>query len=571
MVMDNFIAGWFTKLPAGIYYLRNGDGDISDPANWSLVTIFQGDAATQVGRSSYHRARFLDVDGDGLDDFITAKVCMYNWQSTTEQYRWIEWFRRETDLVTYPSGFSGPYEIGEGGGFLFDLLDVDDDGDLDVVAPQFFVQDSGGLVVKGPGDINGDSLAWFENPGAGGDVLNLWPRYTIENWYTSSNPLGKGYDVLPVDIDNDGSLELLFGNHNHQDYKPDLTYQDRIWPSGLYYLEVPQNPATLSQWVATAVDTGDPDLDPYDSAAVANDVFAVDRPGGPYSQGSPGMFKADDLSGDGYPDIVVAGDGKGALYYYESRGLNNSCLTYARTALYLDPASMPGDAQFHDIDGDGDLEIISSVFDTSVAKDSSCGSIFIFKTIDDTPPEPECGNGIVEEGEECDGPAGDCEALYGQGYACDAGDCQCVYIGYCGDGIVQPGLGESCESDADCAGGEQCISCSCTATLVTLAEFTAVGRWNRVVLSWASESETANAGFNLYRAEAEDGEYVKINDSLIPAQGSPTAGAAYRFVDTGAQNGKTWFYTLEDVDLTGAAVIHGPVSAKPWGLAGTAD
>ena len=45
---------------------------------------------------------------------------------------------------------------------------------------------------------------------------------------------------------------------------------------------------------------------------MANDVYAVDRPGGPYSQGSPGMVRPDDMNSDGYPEPVVPGDGKGA-------------------------------------------------------------------------------------------------------------------------------------------------------------------------------------------------------------------------------------------------------------------
>ncbi len=55
-----------------------------------------------------------------------------------------------------------------------------------------------------------------------------------------------------------------------------------------------------------------------------------------------------------------------------------SCCS-SRAALYKDPACMPGDAQIVDIDGDGNLEIVSVIYDTSVAKDSTSGSIFIYK------------------------------------------------------------------------------------------------------------------------------------------------------------------------------------------------
>jgi hypothetical protein len=37
----------------------------------------------------------------------------------------------------------------------------------------------------------------------------------------------------------------------------------------------------------------------------------------------------------------------------------------------------------------------------------------------------------------------------------------------CGDGIVDPGLGEECEDDAGCAAGEECRACACVATPTT--------------------------------------------------------------------------------------------------------
>jgi hypothetical protein len=37
-------------------------------------------------------------------------------------------------------------------------------------------------------------------------------------------------------------------------------------------------------------------------------------------------------------------------------------------------------------------------------------------------------------------------------------------------------------------------------------------------------------------------------------------GAAYNFQDFDVAAGQTYFYALEDVDLNGAATLHGPVS-----------
>ena len=93
--------------------------------------------------------------------------------------------------------------------------------------------------------------------------------------------------------------------------------------------------------------------------------------------------------------------------------------------------------------------------------------------------------------------------------------------------------------------------------------FTVFAQNRKVILSWSTGSEIDTAGFNIYRADVENGNYSKINTSLIPAEGSPTRGASYEFTDTDVQNRKIYFYKLEDIDLNGKSIKHGPVSAAP--------
>jgi len=100
-------------------------------------------------------------------------------------------------------------------------------------------------------------------------------------------------------------------------------------------------------------------------------------------------------------------------------------------------------------------------------------------------------------------------------------------------------------------------------TLINLAYFAAHPATGNVILKWSTESEIDNAGFNLYRSQTEDGEYIKINNVLIAAQGSPGQGASYEFIDTAVQNRKTYWYKLEDIDLNGVSTFHGPVSVTP--------
>ena len=100
-------------------------------------------------------------------------------------------------------------------------------------------------------------------------------------------------------------------------------------------------------------------------------------------------------------------------------------------------------------------------------------------------------------------------------------------------------------------------------TAITLASFEAKAGNRKVTLIWETATEIDNAGFNILRAESENGEYVQINESLIPAQGTATQGSSYVFVDTEAANRMTYNYKLEDIDLNGISTMHGPVSATP--------
>jgi hypothetical protein len=98
---------------------------------------------------------------------------------------------------------------------------------------------------------------------------------------------------------------------------------------------------------------------------------------------------------------------------------------------------------------------------------------------------------------------------------------------------------------------------------VTLADFQAAQQGDRIVVSWETVSEVGNAGFNLYRSEDPAALGQRLNAALIPSQ-SPgsTGGFSYTWEDRAdLVAGSIYFYTLEDVDLSGATTRHGPVSA----------
>ena len=97
-----------------------------------------------------------------------------------------------------------------------------------------------------------------------------------------------------------------------------------------------------------------------------------------------------------------------------------------------------------------------------------------------------------------------------------------------------------------------------TPTNVLFSSFFAEVCQDGILTNWTTETEPDNAGFNISRSTEENGEYLKLNESLIPSQGDATTGASYSFVDKPEHAGD-YYYKLEAVSLDGTTSFHGPV------------
>ncbi len=157
----------------------------------------------------------------------------------------------------------------------------------------------------------------------------------------------------------------------------------------------------------------------------------------------------------------------------------------------------------------------------------------------------------------------------------------------CGDGIKEGS--EQCEQHSDCLGLDylpepgadewyECSSnCQCKIVPITLSYLKASRINDTIEITWGTASEINNAGFNILRSQARDGEYVQINSVLIPADGGPMQGADYSYTDNTVEEGITYWYKLEDVATDGNRELHGPVTdaelaqQQSWGAASTAE
>jgi hypothetical protein len=95
-------------------------------------------------------------------------------------------------------------------------------------------------------------------------------------------------------------------------------------------------------------------------------------------------------------------------------------------------------------------------------------------------------------------------------------------------------------------------------TAVLLSRLVAIPGNGRVEVQWETELEVDNAGFNILRSEQPNTPFEAINSSLIIGGKS-----SYSVTDDDVNNGHRYSYILEDVDISGQHVSHGPVTVTP--------
>ena len=89
---------------------------------------------------------------------------------------------------------------------------------------------------------------------------------------------------------------------------------------------------------------------------------------------------------------------------------------------------------------------------------------------------------------------------------------------------------------------------------VSLSSFRPVRDPNtgHIVITWVTESELNNAGFNILRAESKAGEFKVINlKGIIAGHGTTSEKHLYTYQDATAKPNVVYYYQLEDVSLDG--------------------
>jgi hypothetical protein len=69
-----------------------------------------------------------------------------------------------------------------------------------------------------------------------------------------------------------------------------------------------------------------------------------------------------------------------------------------------------------------------------------------------------------------------------------------------------------------------------------------------VRIEWDTATEVETAGFNIFRSQSPEGDFVSVNGELIPSLGDPQSGASYTYVDQDVLPGETYYYVLEEIE-----------------------
>ena len=76
---------------------------------------------------------------------------------------------------------------------------------------------------------------------------------------------------------------------------------------------------------------------------------------------------------------------------------------------------------------------------------------------------------------------------------------------------------------------------------------------NGPLLRWSVANEKPIYGYLIYRADREDGPYVRINESIVRAERAATGTVGkYAWRDNSAESGKTYWYSIGTIRNDGA-------------------
>ncbi|MCP4203406.1 MAG: VCBS repeat-containing protein [bacterium] len=301
------------------------------------LTIFNGAASVE----------WADLDGDGDLDALAAAA-------TDGMQGEVGWWRYNSvsgsfgNRIAIDNTYCGARDV--------HAVDLDGDGDLDVVSTSFF-GDVEMTVCDGATTHLGE-LAWWEN--TAGDASTWSAKKSITNAITQMDI------VTSADLDCDGDVDLVGavrGDDQIRWWESDGTPGDGGWTE--HELDVAAELDASSVAIADFDSDGDPDV--AGTASGADDVLWWQNDGSPADGGwmrhtVDGDFSdaqsvaAADINADGKPDVVASSPTGDEIAWFENDGTptgwSKRPIDVTLDSIYL--------VRTRDVDLDGDADVLAA-------------------------------------------------------------------------------------------------------------------------------------------------------------------------------------------------------------------
>ena len=331
----------------------DGDGDLDVVAALygdNQVAWYENDGTPSDGGWTHHIVKdytgngmedvfVADIDDDGDLDIISAegngdKILYHINDGTPGNGVWA------TNTVVSGTDADGVLSV--------HVADIDSDGDLDVVAALFMTS----------------HVVWIENDGSPNN--GGWTSHDV----VSSSSSKESYDVTVGDIDGDGDLDIVEADQTNKVYwyENDGTPGDGTWS-----MTKIKGGLTDAHVVAVADMDSDGDLDVISAAYTGGKVSWHVNDGSPdgavwttYEIATPtkptSLFPVD-MDYDGDIDIVSSAETgsstNGKVRWYVNDGTPDAGWTTKNIASSI---NRPISTFVADIDGDGNLDVVSAAF-----------------------------------------------------------------------------------------------------------------------------------------------------------------------------------------------------------------